>query len=764
MAGAKETIILGGSLDGYSRIFKGKMPNDGREVAIKRVISGTTDINEVNKLIELSKHKQHEHVIRYFILEASDPYYFIYLELCSGTLRDFVEDPSFDRGGLDEKTAVKQIALGLEHIHRNGIYHLDLKPSNILVSYGSPKRLVLADFEVSKKVYDEKESIRTRTFLGTIGWIAPEIEYFHDCEKRLTRKADVFSFGLLLYYILTHGSHPFCDELKIDPDKLDDAQKRIKDYRTAKPGEGLELKGVSESNQNGVLARDLLFHLLGKTPESRPDARDVVQHPFFWSAYRQYQFYKQVGDCTESLRSVNQTFDASQRLRVRLDQDRQKVVHGNWLNKLHPTIRPHLINYQKPVKGSKRCEIGAEHISELVKVIRNYWVHFVKSNPDIADLGPLPSYDGTDDNVHTSLDSLTKEFPQLLLHTYTAALPWRDDEKLQEFYPECDFPKFQELQNDNRQQTFESNWIFLEIVATGEFDAHPYGAGRRRPCVLDVCINNKDELVLLTDEKGKGLVRMTKNGKYLGTVVGLQDIAHSKNVTFNHVRGEIIISESNRNHVAIHDCTTGDITIVTQANGRNFQKPHGIAVNNRGETFVCDTGNNRIVMLDRDGQFEIGEKDFGPEQMENCYNLAFDKQDNIFVTDRGKQRIQVFSKDGDIIRCIGPHLTDEHSFEECWGIAVYENYIVVSDSYGDKVHLITTAGEHMCCIGNFDHPSGVIHVQNGIFYVCDTNKRRIVKLELRLKSMPSPTAGTNPARSDVRWKRRPKEDTDVSWT
>ena len=93
---------LGGSLDGYSLIFKRTM-NDGRIAAVKRVITGTTDINEVNKLIELSKHKQHENVIRYFLIEQQDPYCFIYLEFCSGNLCDFVEDPRFDSGGLDQR-------------------------------------------------------------------------------------------------------------------------------------------------------------------------------------------------------------------------------------------------------------------------------------------------------------------------------------------------------------------------------------------------------------------------------------------------------------------------------------------------------------------------------------------------------------------------------------------------------------------------------------------------------------------------------------
>ena len=456
---------LGGSLDGYSLILKGRM-NDGREVAVKRVITGTTDINEVNKLIELSKNAQHDNVIRYYKLEQHDPYCYIYLELCSGSLYDFVEERSFDRAGLDKKTAVKQIALGLEHIHRNGIYHLDLKPSNVLVTCGSPKRLVLADFEVSKRVHDGKESIRTKTFGGTIGWIAPEIEYFHEFEKRLTRKADIFSFGELVYYIWTGGSHPFSKRPKVTPDVLWEAQQRIKAYGSKASVEAatschhssdssveesgsstcLELNMIDESLQDGVLVKDLLYNLLERTPELRPDAGDAVQHPFFWSPHQQYQFYKQVSECTGSLPSMNGKFERSQRLRARIDQDKRKVINGDWLKRLHPEIRRHFKSYQKPVKPCKAggpTLVGTGRTSALINAIRNHWAHYPPSDAPKSkafDLGSLPS---SEEQGHTSLNLFVDSFPHLLLHTYHAALPWRDDIKLREFYPQGDFPKFQ---------------------------------------------------------------------------------------------------------------------------------------------------------------------------------------------------------------------------------------------------------------------------------------------------------------------------------
>ena len=298
-----------------------------------------------------------------------------------------------------------------------------------------------------------------------------------------------------------------------------------------------------------------------------------------------------------------------------------------------------------------------------------------------------------------------------------------------------------------------------EIVATNTLVGPNEKVGSLH-CIWGACKSDKDELIV-ADKNNNRLIRMAKNGDYIGTVASSKSLNSPRCVAFSH-KGEIIISEPRENCVKILDRTTGETTIITQANGRNFRTPEGIAINSEGLIFVCDAGNERIVMLDRDGTFEISESGSGKVQKTHYENAVFDKEDNIFVTDTIGSRIHVFSKDGNFVRCIGQELSKEHSFIECWGIAIYEQYMVVSDFYDDKVHVLTTAGEHICCVGGFDHPSGLVHDRNGIFYVCDTFKHRIVELELRLEPTVSLTVGTDPRKSDVRRKSTPQENTDTS--
>ncbi|KAJ0038108.1 hypothetical protein Pint_22478 [Pistacia integerrima] len=99
---------------------------------------------------------------------------------------------------------------GLEYLHslaNDGFIHRDLKPSNILLR--DDMHAKVADFGLALLVPDKgKDSIETR-LVGTPGYIAPE----YIVTGRVTTKADVFSFGVILMELITgrkaiETSHP----------------------------------------------------------------------------------------------------------------------------------------------------------------------------------------------------------------------------------------------------------------------------------------------------------------------------------------------------------------------------------------------------------------------------------------------------------------------------------------------------------------------------------------------------------------------------
>ena len=113
-------------------------------------------------------------------------------------------------GPLPERDAVRlaiQIATALESAHKKGVIHRDLKPSNIMVTdEGSVK---LLDFGLAKLYEQDASSSASPTadypatqagaILGTVAYMSPEQAQGQPADAR----SDIFSFGLVLYEILS---------------------------------------------------------------------------------------------------------------------------------------------------------------------------------------------------------------------------------------------------------------------------------------------------------------------------------------------------------------------------------------------------------------------------------------------------------------------------------------------------------------------------------------------------------------------------------
>jgi formylglycine-generating enzyme required for sulfatase activity/serine/threonine protein kinase len=104
---------------------------------------------------------------------------------------------------------IYQAALGLEHAHERGMVHRDIKPSNLMLTRDGNRALVkVLDFGLAKVKSEnmvEKGLTHDGQMLGTPGYIAPEqIGNARHADIR----ADVYSLGCTLYYLLT-GSPPF---------------------------------------------------------------------------------------------------------------------------------------------------------------------------------------------------------------------------------------------------------------------------------------------------------------------------------------------------------------------------------------------------------------------------------------------------------------------------------------------------------------------------------------------------------------------------
>ena len=101
--------------------------------------------------------------------------------------------------------------LGLDAIHRAGIVHRDISPENIMIARdeSGEERVKIIDLGIAKQ-WGEEGSAKTQTgmFVGKWKYCSPEHLGLLDAGERIDGRADLYSFGIVLYEMLT-GVPPF---------------------------------------------------------------------------------------------------------------------------------------------------------------------------------------------------------------------------------------------------------------------------------------------------------------------------------------------------------------------------------------------------------------------------------------------------------------------------------------------------------------------------------------------------------------------------
>ena len=101
-----------------------------------------------------------------------------------------------------------QLCRALKAAHNAGIIHRDLKPSNLMMSPDGT--LKLTDFGVAQVFASQKLTI-TGGIVGTVEYMSPE----QAKGQRATKKSDLYSFGAVMYVMLT-GRPPFSGKTSLD--------------------------------------------------------------------------------------------------------------------------------------------------------------------------------------------------------------------------------------------------------------------------------------------------------------------------------------------------------------------------------------------------------------------------------------------------------------------------------------------------------------------------------------------------------------------
>lgn len=83
----------------------------------------------------------------------------------------------------------------LQNELKSPIYHLDLKPANVLLDENMVP--IIADFGMSR-LFGDEQTQSTKSSLGTIGYLPPEYIYYN----LISNKFDIFSMGVIIMKIM----------------------------------------------------------------------------------------------------------------------------------------------------------------------------------------------------------------------------------------------------------------------------------------------------------------------------------------------------------------------------------------------------------------------------------------------------------------------------------------------------------------------------------------------------------------------------------
>ena len=172
----------------------------------------------------------HPNIVKVYDVSVSDNLQYIVMEYVDGmTLREYLNERGGKLTSRETVHFISQILKALDHAHRNGVVHRDIKPQNIMLLDNGQLRMM--DFGIARVSRAENQLTGGKA-MGSVHYISPEQAKGEETD----RKSDIYSVGVMMYEMLS-GKLPFDadDVVEVALKQISDQPKSLQELNPTIP-------------------------------------------------------------------------------------------------------------------------------------------------------------------------------------------------------------------------------------------------------------------------------------------------------------------------------------------------------------------------------------------------------------------------------------------------------------------------------------------------------------------------------------------------
>ncbi len=248
-------------LGDYSKVYKGKNKETGKDVAIKEIEIIKFKINRKDLKMEIEKIKQikSENIVEIKELIDNKNMYYIIMELYSYNLENYLLNKNKPLSINEIREILIQLNYSLSNFYNEKIINGNIKASNILIDSNEMNEILsikLSYFNLMKfiRISEFSLSSEKKVILST----APEILN----GKSFNIKSEIWSLGIIIYYML-NNKYPYLGNTEYNL------------YQNIISNPNIEINSENEK------LNDLLKGMLKVNENERISLNEYFNHPFF---------------------------------------------------------------------------------------------------------------------------------------------------------------------------------------------------------------------------------------------------------------------------------------------------------------------------------------------------------------------------------------------------------------------------------------------------------------------------------------------------